>query len=416
MPTPDAPAVSLARERWILSVLAVWMWTLGTVARAPMAIALLALCATAAVTLRREAPYLRWSREIGARWRPLLLRPDYYLPGGLLLAYLVSAAWIDDWDFLRTRVQLSAQALGIPLAFYLLDGTLGSHRGRLWLAFGAFAAVLAVGLSAYTLVNLEAMVAALGQSRSVPTAVGHVRTGMILAVGAVAMAWQAVGGRGRARERWLGGALAVVLLAGIHVVAIRTALAMTYVGLAVMLLRLVLTRWTARQSLAAAALVVGGVGVTAATSPTLVRKAQLMAWDVGRLGRADATDYSDGGRVASQEAGLRIVAASPWLGAAPEGLRARQRAVYAEMGLSDVPHLPHNQWLFSWAAVGVLGAVGVACVVLAPAFRQNWLRRPLVAEMTAMVAALTLADACFESDVGIGVSTLAIWLAKAGEE
>ena len=413
MPTPAAPAPSPARERWVLTVLLFWMWTLGTVARALMAIALLALCATAALRFCRKAPYLTWSRALRARGRSLLRRPDYYLPGGLLLAYVLSLLWIRDLDFTQVRIQLSAQALGIPLAFYLLDDVIGQHRERLWLGFGVFAAILAVGVSAYTLVNLDAMMVALGRSRSVPTAVGHVRTGMILAVGAVAMTWQAVGGRGR--RRVLCGALAAALLVGIHVVAIRTALAMTYVGMAVLLGRLVLTRFTARQSLAAAAVVAGGVGLAVAASPTLVRKAQMMAYDLGKVGAADATDYSDGGRLLSQRAALRIVAEAPWLGAAPEGLRVRQRAAYAEMGVTDVPHLPHNQWLFSWAAAGVAGLLGVACVLLAPALRQNWLRQPLVAEMTAMVAALTLVDACLESDVGVGVSMLAIYLAKAGE-
>ena len=419
MLVPEAPVtVSPLRRRWIVGVMLFWMWSMGTVARAPMAIALLALALTALCTFSRKRPYVRRSDEIRARWRGLRRRPDYYLPGGLLLAYVIALAYVDDWDFLQTRIQLSAQALGIPLILYVLHPTVSRYRERLWLGFGVFAAVLGAAATGYVLLNFDAFLVALGKSRSVPTAVGHVRTGMILAVAAVAMCYQAVGSwAGLVRlPRWhalASAVLAVLLVGSIHVVVIRTALVMFYVGAGVLLLRLVLTRLSWRQSAVAVALVAGGIGLVAYGSPTLVRKARMTVYDIGKLGQADAADYSDGGRVLSQEAALRILREDPWWGAAPEGLRVRQRETYAEMGVAEVPHLPHNQWLFSWAAVGAVGAIGVGCVVFAPAFRQNWLREPLVAEAVAMVAALTLADACLESDVGVGVAVLGVWLGKA---
>lgn len=415
---PEAPAITRTRRRWIIGVALVWMWTMGTVARAGMAIALLALALTALFTFCRKAPYLQPSPEFRTRWRGVFRRPDYYLPGGLLLAYALGGLWTDDHDFLQARLQLSAQAFGIPLIFYLLHPTLGRYRERLWLAFGLFAAVLGASAAAYVALNFDAFFVALGRSRSVPTAVGHVRTGMILAIAGVAMTWQAVGGAlGAVRlprwQRWASAALAVVLVASMHVVVIRTALAMYYVGATGLLLRLILTHLTARQSLATAALALGGLGAVAYASPTLLRKVQMTVYDLERLGAADAGDYSDGGRLLSLEAGLRIVRDDPWLGSAPGGLRERLRAEYAAMGTPAVSLLPHNQWLFSWASVGLLGGLGVAGVLFAGAFRQNWLREPLVAEMMAMATALSLVDACLESDVGVGVVMLGIYLAKA---
>ena len=417
MPPPPDTLATPTRERWIVGVVLFWMWSMGTVARAPMAIALLGLALTTLFTLHRAPPYIKFSAEVRTRWRGLLRRPDYYLPGGLLLAYLLALLWVEDWDYLSTRIKLSAQAFGIPLIFYLLHPTISRYRERLWLGFGIFAAVLAVSVATYVLLNADAFLVALGKSRSAPTSVGHVRTGMIVAIAAVAMCYQAVGGRfGLVRlPRWhlvASAVLAVLLIASIHVMAIRTALAMFYIGAGVLLLRLVLTRLSWRQSAVAIAVVVGGLGIVAANSPTLVRKAQMMAYDLERFGEADVTDYSDGGRVLSQRAAIRVIREHPLTGA-PEGLRRRMRVEYAEMGVARMPHLPHNQWLFSWASAGVLGALGVACVLLAPALRQNWLREPLVAEMVAMVTALTLPDACLESDIGVGVAVMAIWLAKA---
>ena len=416
-----APPIARWRDRWIVGVLMYWIWTAGS-DRTPMAIALMGLCATAAFTLVSRAPYLSWSPEIRARWRGWLRRPDYYLPAGLVVAYLTSGLYAGDYDFLRGRIQVAAQGLGIPAAFYLLDATVHRYRERLWLWIAVCAAAIAAGAAAYVLLNFDAMMSAWAQGRAVPLARTHVRTGMLLAVAGVAMCYQAAYAtlgllRLPRAHRVAAYVLAAILVVSIHVLAIRTALGMFYVGAAVLLARLVATRLTWRQSGAALALAIGGLAVGAYASPSIVRKVSLMAWDLSKLGDGDddAAVYSDGGRILSQAAGWRIVRADPLLGAAPEGLPARLSTEYAALGYPGVTLRPHSQWLYTWSAAGLVGLVAVVLALAAPAFRQNWLRRPLVAEMLAMVVALTPVDACLESDMGIGIALMAIYLAKAGD-
>ena len=409
-----------SRHALALFVLVVWMWTMGTVARAPMAISLLALALVALLSRKRTFPYVQLADETRSRWRGLLRRPDYYLPGVLMCAYALGMLWCADTAFLQRRVQLSAQAFGIPLIFYLLAVPIARHKERLWIAFGTFAAVLGATVALYTRYNLGAVLVALGYGRVVPTPIGHVRFAMLLAVAAVALAWVLASNllhRGQ-RPRWwvwISGGLLLTLVAALHVIAVRTGLVMLYLGGGLLLLRLVIWHFSWRQTVIAGGLFLASFGGLALTSPTLVRKLQFTAWDLDQFGEAGATEYSDVVRITSMRIGWTIVKDSPWLGASRVGLRQRMEREYVAAGFEPQPQMPHNQWLFSWASVGVLGFLGVTAVLVAPAFRQNWYRQPLVAEMVGMVAVICVVEVPFESDVGIGLCMLAVYLAKAGD-
>ncbi len=418
MEDADSEALSLPRgkDALVVALMLLWMWSMGATGRAPLAIALLALAALALFDYKTSGTRIYISAGTRARWRGFWRKPDYYLPGLLMVSYALALVWCDDRSFIVRRLQLSAQAFGIPAIFWLLRDPLRRHRRLLWLGFVTFAALLAAVAMAYATANHEAFMVALGKGRVVPTPISHVRFAFVCAVAAVVALWHGVSGvldGKRVRTSailFLG--LGVVLTVALHVVAIRTGLAALYLGGGVAVVRIMLTRLAWWQSLAAGAALVTALGLLAASTPTLVRKFDFMRYDLEQIDTDDATDYSDGGRIASMAAAWEIVRADPWLGAGAVGLRERMKLTYAAMGVPVLPHLPHNQFLFSWATAGILGLVGVIAVLAAPAFRQNWLRQPLVAELLVIVAVVCFVEAPFESDIAVSVSMMGVWLAK----
>ncbi len=413
----EAPvAYTRRKDALVVVAMLVWMWSMGATGRAPMAIALLALAALALFDYKSSGSRIYISQETRSRWRAFWRKPDYYLPGLLMLSYLMALIWCDDRSFVQRRVQLSAQAFGIPAIFWLLQSTLVRYKRCLWLAFVTFAAVLAVVAMGYATVNHEAFMVALGKGRVVPTPISHVRFAMLCAMAAVVGLWQGLSGIVE-RDRQLATSvcflvLGVLLTVALHVIAVRTGLATLYLGGAIMVVRLVVTRLRWWQGLGALTVVTIGLSVLVSTTPTLIRKLNFMRYDLEQLDTDDGTAYSDVGRLASMQAAWDIVRADPWLGSGETGLRQAMRDRYAAMEMSELELLPHNQFLFSWGAAGIGGLVGVFAVLLAPAFRQNWLRQPLVLELVVMVAVVCFVEAPLESDIAVGLSMLGVWLAK----
>ncbi len=413
---PAALALPRGRDALVVVLMLVWMWSMGATGRAPMASALIGLGLVALFDYRPAGSRIYVSAATQAAWSAFWRRPDYFLPGLLMVGYGLALVWCEDRDFIQRRLQLSAQAFGIPAIFWLLQDAVRRHKRLLWLGFITFAAVTAVAAMGYAAVNHEAFMVALGKGRVVPTPISHVRFALLCAVAAVAGLWYGLlsltrrGGRRGEDYVFLG--LGLTLTIALHVVAIRTGLAALYLGGGLMVLRLMVTRLAWWQSLLAAAVLIVGLGALIATTPTLVRKLNFMRYDLEQLDAEGGAVYSDVGRLASMQAAWEIVTADPWLGAGRLGLRKRIRATYARMGMPEMELLPHNQFLFSWAAAGVAGLLGVIAVLIAPAFRQNWLRQPLVAELLAMVVVICFVEAPFESDIGVGLSMMAVWLAK----
>lgn len=413
---PDDLALPRGKDALVVGSMLLWMWSMGATGRAPMAIALLGLAVLALFDYRSSGTRVYISTETRARWSGFWRKPDYYLPGLLMMSYLLAMLWCEDREFLQRRVQLSAQAFGIPAIFWLLQDSIRRHKRLLWLSFVTFAVLLATTALAYAVLNHEAFMVALGKGRVVPTPISHVRFAMLCAVAAVVGLWYGMSGVLDGGRRQGSGVVyllsGIVLTAALHVVAIRTGLAMLYLGGGLMVVRLMVTRLTWGQTLLAGTIAIGGLTLLVSTTPTLIRKLNFMRYDLEQIDAPDGADYSDVGRIASMQAAWCIVRADPWFGADELGLRKRIKLTYDAMGVPDLPHLPHNQFLFSWATAGVLGLLGVIAVLVAPAFRQNWLRQPLVAELLVMVVVVCFVEAPFESDIAVGLSMLSVWLAK----
>lgn len=408
-----------------------WMWTLTVKARTPLGTAVVGMGLFSLVRLYWKPFSIQlWKDAPQAVWR-YIKTPAYSLPSLLFVAYALSAITATDFDrFWSIRMQLSVQTFGIPGSFLLLSVIYIRYRDHLYMAFGLFATVAAIGVGSYLWINNDAVLVALGQGRVVPTPSGHVRFAMTLAVTAIAMWWYAIVGFSSAQTLdqpvdWLGMprtwlrifafVFAFILTCVLHLVAIRTGLLMFYLGFVVLLARILLPKVGWKGAFIALILSVLLAGVAATQIPSLSRKLAYVSFDLEQMGQKGQKTYSDAGRFASIMAGLEVVREHPLTGAPNGDISAAMHSAYAKTGNPTVTHPPHNQFLYSWVAAGLLGFLGVCAVLIGPLIDSRFWRKPLLAEGWIMMAAMFMIEAPLESDIGIGLCLLVLYLPKIGE-
>ena len=402
---------------WILMVLLMmlWMFCLVYKARALLGLSLGAMGALALYDTRGEW----WQRYQG-----YFASPSYWLPVLLLLGYSLSWLWTSNPGFIGKHMGLAAQAIGIPMLFYFLRHRFQPLLPWIWLGFAVLTALASLAVLCYLGFQADALEMALGRGRAIPTPYNHVRFAMAISIAALASIWLAVEGyrwneaSDRAQQAWLSGlpfravafVSAVLLIMAVHLLAIRTAWLVFYAGAAVLLLRLGLPRvgWKGLLTLAVAAVLV--IVLLVRTVPLLEMKWAYVRYDFERWVKAEEIEHSDAGRWASIQTSLDIVKEEPFWGASREGLPAAMQKGYTEAGFDNSALLPHNQWLFSWSAAGLLGLLGLLGFAAAPFFSPKWWQRPMLAESWLAFFILSLVDAPLQSDVGISLVLMAMCL------
>ena len=391
-------------------------WAITTHSRTPMSVGLIGLSAFSIFRVEdRGFPVRAWAGLPAALTR-YLRRPDYALPAILLVAYVASLAWSGDRAYAFDRLRYALQAWAIPCLFFVLAPIFRRWREPLTWALILFGVVGAIGVGAYAMTNAEALIAALGQGRAVPSPVGHVHFSAYCAFAGTLAFYRLFKPEASGGSRLFGGLAFFILATSLHLVAVRTGLVMLYVGLVVVAFRLSLKRVSPPlATVVTGTLLLLGI-VVARQVPSVARKIDYTLYSLGRFGETDMVSLSDGGRVLSLRAGIAAVRDQPMLGASRVGIGRYVREWYDDHGLPDAHHLPTTQFIFSWAHAGLLGLLGsLACVFGALATR-TWWRTPLLLEFVLMTALWCLVETPFESASGGGLALLMIYLTKVGPE
>ena len=407
-----------------------WLWTLTIKARTPSGVALIGLGALCLIRLDWFPFRIRlWKGAFRAVLK-FIKTPAYSLPTLFFLGYLITALIGEYNGFWGGRLRHSIQALGVPATFFILSAIYIRYRDHLYMAFGLFASVSALAVGIYFGANSEAIFIAIGQGRVAPTPNRHVRYSMVIAVAAISMWWYAIEGFAKKRSSdtpsdWLGLprtwlrmfaiAFAVILTTVLHLIAVRTGLVMFYLGFAVLLTRILLPRigWKGVAISLLVCTLVAGLAVT--QIPTLSQKLAYASFDLEQIGKESRRLYSDAGRFASIHAGFEVIKEHPISGAPNGDFAEAMRLAYAKTGNTSMVHPPHNQFIYSWGAAGILGLLGVCGVLIGPLIDRKFWRKPLLAEGWLMISTMFMIELPLESDTGIGICLLALYLPKIGK-
>ena len=341
-----------------------------------------------------------WRRHLTGMLRSSL----FWGLAGLYLLLLYSCWQTYDWPYYFDRLRIKLPLLILPFAWA------GARRLPTY-----WRQVLLAGVSLVTLgilLNYVLDVAAInelirqGQALPVPRG-NHVRYSLLVALTAVI----GLDGYLRDGDRWLLGG-GVFLFFALHLLAVRSGLAVAYVGVALLAVQYGLRRKKYRQ-LAVALVVLAGLPLLAyLTVPTFRTKLQYMRYELlHRNPLEDDGNYSDQGRLTSIRLGLKLWRNAPLTGVGYGNMRSEMNEEYARSAAALEVKQPHNQFISALVAGGVVGLlITVACFLLIGFGGSRWRTNPLFMAVWTMLTLSCLVENTLETSVGVTLFTLSLLL------
>ncbi|WP_104420564.1 O-antigen ligase family protein [Neolewinella xylanilytica] len=395
-----------ANIRWWLLALSVPGMVVGMVL-SPVLLSI-SIIVTAVVAV------LGLDRGRNSTWReyfPAFLRGSLFWGlTGLYLYLIFLAPQTFDWTYYLERLRVKLPLLILPIAWAGIPFWYGDHYTRQWEARSlliGFVTVVLVGVLLNYALHFEEINEMIYRGKAMPVPRGnHIRFSLLVAIAATAGldAWF------RYRKGWLL-CLGIALFLGLHVLAVRSGLAVGYAGWTI-----VAIGWSLRQG--NYRLLAGGVvGLVVLPVmayllvPSFSTKMDYMRYELLHRDPAqDDLEYSDEGRWTSIRIGWEVWKENPLLGVGPGNLRSVMDREYARR-LPDTPgKRPHNQFVTALAGGGIVGfAITLACF-LAIGFGGGRWRDPLFLAVWTIFLLSCLVENTLESSVGVTMFTFFLLL------
>lgn len=301
----------------------------------------------------------------------IILEPSAGIFVFFFLLVLVSGVYSSDTDQWLERLRIKVPFLLLPLAFFIIKKPSERHVNLslyfLW-ALMIGGAIVSVGLY---LNDPEGITEAISRGKTMPTPFNHIRFSL-MTVFAVVCGYYLRRQKFVAKyawEKWLQVAGTFLLIAFIHVWAIRSGLLALYLCLGAILLYEI---WRTRKLvlLGSLLLLLPALPVVAYyTVPTFTNKVDYMLYDLGRFKEGDTAAYSDARRLRSIMVSWEVGKQAKWFGVGYGDIKNKMGAYYK----ANYPELaeensldPHNQFLYVFVGLGFFGLAVFTWAVLYP--------------------------------------------------
>lgn len=302
------------------------------------------------------------------------------------------------------KVQLRLPYLLLPLAFYFLPA-ISQHSIKIFLKiFLPMALLFAIGVLINYSQNMDHYDELIAMGQSMPVPGNHIRFSLLLAVavafGTIAITESIIPFKSGWGYFMLG--MLVALFCCIHVIAVRSGLLTMYGALFLIFIRFFYQRKKFWQLFGVAA----GMSIILffATQyiPSLEARFDYMVHDLELLTEKDVGNYSDGDRFRSIYIGWRVFLNNPVLGSDLADLPQAMTAEYNEVYGQTVPmRIPHNQFIYILASMGLLGVITIFPGIFIPFFKKFLRSNPFILIHGAMYIASCMIEPTMEGTQGI---------------
>ncbi|GAB4254464.1 MAG: hypothetical protein Kow0027_20570 [Saprospiraceae bacterium] len=330
--------------------------------------------------------------------KPLLVYTSVFL------MYLLTGFYSEDKQFFTERIRVCLPFLLLPFAF-ALPILNNEKKWSLWL----FYYLLLVSFTAiWSTIGYFLVYDGIGlyteNSTLLPTPVNHVRYSLMVAF-AILVGIHLFFNFGF--KHWSGKFFTFLLIAFLilylHFLAVRSGIVGFYLSMFFIGIREFVERKKIRHTILAAFIV-----ATSLTSfkyiPSLQKKYQVTCQSVlSILQKWEIENLSDNGRVKSIEAGLHVGFSNLWTGVGLGDVKNEVVKYYKgdSSGWASKELLPHNQFVFAFAAAGLPGLLWFTFAVLYPLFYYRFWRYNLVMGFNLIMLSSFLFDHTLETQIGV---------------
>jgi O-antigen ligase len=315
-------------------------------------------------------------------------------------------------------ILLQSPFLLLPLSFWLLPPIKAVYLRYLWALFFALVTIFGLGSTINYLLNAEYINETYLHSRVMPTEPDHIRFSLMIslavAVGCIMTLHKVWTSNW---SRWLVISGTVFLAFYQHLLAVRSGL-ITFYALSIIttiwLIRAERYKMAVNLSLCLCLLPI----LSFVCFPTFRNRFHNTREDIGQVDQIrSAGNYSLTGRVYSYKVAMLVVKANPWLGVGnvdmQQELAEQYKKTFPTIKTSSYIK-PHNQFIYSLVAFGILGVVFfIACFYypLIWAWSQS---TPLLIAHYCIITLSFLAEYTLETQIGLTFSLIFLLLALTG--
>lgn len=344
------------------------------------------------------------SKSLGEGWRNFWKYPPFWAMWGLWIVGALSYFWSEDTQEWANFFRIKLPFLALPLVFASMPAF---NRRTLYTIFTIGFWVIC-GSTVYVWVkylqDFEAINAQLFQGKCLPTPINYIRYGLTLAM-ALLIAIQIIKDKFTIKYAWewrLNIILGIYLLGFLHVLAVRSGIFTFYGAAAVWCVVEILK---VKKYYLLGWLVVAGISLPTMAYlllPSVQQKVAYSQYDWKMHKEGKGNDYSDSDRIRSLDIGWSIIKENPILGVGVGDLERVKDEKFAEKyPAGTIAKLPHNQFVFTWASLGLVGLLGLMLGLLVPLFYQKNYKNTLFLAFNVATFLSFMVEYTLETSIGV---------------
>ena len=297
-----------------------------------------------------------------------LRRPAFYINLLFFLTILLSGLNSDNtsqWlNFLRIKIPF----LILPLAFCGYTFFDRAFLNKLLLAFVACMLVSACCVMIRYAIRYDEITQSILSGSSIPVPFSHIRYTLLLVFSLFCLIWLWEERIIAMRSLLLIAALFFFIV--IHVLSSRSGWLALYAG---MLFYFFVYIYRSRRYLTGLAMLIALIGLPFLfyhLIPSFHNKIDYMRYTSSEIKSGHIDDMSDAMRISSWRVGVEIIHRHPWAGVGVGDLQKESKSVSHElfplMKNEDDRKMPHNEFIWIWAAAGVFGFLAYCIAFMLP--------------------------------------------------
>ncbi|MEL7120870.1 MAG: O-antigen ligase family protein [Bacteroidota bacterium] len=323
----------------------------------------------------------------------------------VLLVYLLSGVFSENTDWYVDRLRMKLPFLMVPISIVAIPRMDKKVYFPLLYLFFFLCVVLSAQSLLQYFTNYEDISVAYERGKILPTPVQHIRFSLMVAF-SVAIGWYLYQKEYALFYKWekwlqLGGSLFLILF--LHVLAVRSGLVALYGVLAFFLIQFFVVKKKYLLGIGIAVALAIGAFMAYQFLPSLNNKVRYTVWSVKMfIQNQELRELSDSRRLASIQAGVEMIKKHPLTGVGIGDVRDETNNYMKEHypSLVDLELMPHNQYIFVWAATGTLGLIAFVWATFMPLIFLKGYRDSLLVAFSIIIFSSFLVEHTVETQLG----------------
>lgn len=342
-------------------------------------------------------------KDLKTVWQNFIANKALLAITSIFFIVLLSGLYSENISYLMERLRIKLPFLLLPIAFAGLPKLTERQYFSLLYLLVIVMVISSVGVGVNYIANFDTINYNIGRSGSIPTPISHIRYSLLLALSVFTgvFLYHKKFYLKFPAEKYLLLACALFLLIFMHILSVRSGLLGLYLACFALIVRYILgTKRYVIGSIMALAIVALPI-LAFQFSPGFRAQAYLMRHNyIEFFIKKNVGDYSDTQRLASYQMALKAAASNPIIGVGMGDIQDATAAAYKMYYPEVSPKLPHNQFLFFYAATGLVGLLLFTGAFFFPLFYQKRYRETLFLVFYVIVFTSFMVESTLETAIG----------------